>query len=79
MLRVNNDSPAEAAGMQPGDRIERIDGAQVQSLEQLWKQLWNGGQPEREVTLDIRREGEARRMTLHSVDRMTTLSKAEGI
>ena len=79
VLRVNNDSPAEAAGMQPGDRIERIDGAQVQSLEQLWKQLWNGGQPEREVTLDIRREGEARRMTLHSVDRMTTLSKAEGI
>ncbi|NML13974.1 serine protease [Azohydromonas sp. G-1-1-14] len=79
VLRVNDDSPAEEAGVQPGDRIERIDGAQVQSLEQLWKQLWNGGQPERVITLDIRREGEPHRLTLHSVDRMTTLSKAEGI
>lgn len=79
VMRVNNDSPAEVAGLQPGDRIERIDGATVQSLEQLWKQLWNGGQAEREVTLDIRREGQPRRLTVHSVDRMTTLSKAEGI
>jgi S1-C subfamily serine protease len=79
VMRVSNDSPAEVAGLQPGDRIERIDGTHVQSLEQLWKHLWNGGQPEREVTLDIRRDGEPRRLTVHSVDRMTTLSKAEGI
>ncbi|WP_298231960.1 S1C family serine protease [uncultured Azohydromonas sp.] len=79
VLRVNSESPAEVAGLQPGDRIERIDGASVQSLEQLWKQLWSGGQAEREVTLDVRRDGQPRRFTVHSVDRMTTLSKAEGI
>lgn len=79
VLRVSDDSPAADAGLQPGDRIERIDGAAVQSLEQLWKQLWNGGQPERTVTLDIQRDGETRSLQVHSVDRMTTLSKAEGI
>lgn len=79
VLRVSDDSPAADAGLQPGDRIERIDGTAVQSLEQLWKQLWNGGQPERTVTLDIQRDGETRSLQVHSVDRMTTLSKAEGI
>jgi S1-C subfamily serine protease len=79
VLRVSDDSPASDAGLQPGDRIERIDGAAVQSLEQLWKQLWNGGQAERTVTLDIRRDGEPHTLQVHSVDRMTTLSKAEGI
>lgn len=79
VLRVSEDSPADQAGLQPGDRIERIDGAGVASLEQLWKHLWSGGQAEREVRLDIRRDGELQTLTVHSVDRMTTLSKAEGI
>lgn len=79
VLRVSDNSPAEAAGLQPGDRIERIDGLRVDTLEQLWKQLWSGGQPEREVRLDIRRDGQPRTLRVQAVDRMTTLSRAEGI
>jgi serine protease Do len=79
VVRVNGESPAEAAGLQPGDSIVTIDGTRVNTLDSLWKALWNGGQPERDVVLEIRRGNESRRMTLHSVDRMTTLRKAKGI
>ena len=79
VVRVNGDGPAEAAGLQPGDSIVTIDGTAVKTLDSLWKALWNGGLPERDVVLEIRRGDESRRMTLHSVDRMTTLRKAKGI
>jgi S1-C subfamily serine protease len=78
VVRVNGESPAEAAGLQPGDSIVMIDGTQVSTLDALWKALWIG-EAERDVVLDIRRAGESRRMTLHSVDRMSTLRKAKGI
>ena len=79
VVRVSGESPAEAAGLQPGDSIMTIDGTRVNTLDSLWKALWNGGLPERDVVLEIRRGDESRRMTLHSVDRMTTLRKAKGI
>jgi S1-C subfamily serine protease len=79
VLRVSTDSPADVAGLEPGDRIERIDGADVKSLAVLWKTLWSGGLPEREVRLDIVRDGERRTLTVQSVDRMKTLKRAEGI
>ena len=79
VVRVNIDSPAEVAGLEPGDRIVRIDGTEVKALEVLWKTLWAGGAPEREVTLDILRKGQAQTLKLQSVDRMKTLKSAQGI
>jgi S1-C subfamily serine protease len=79
VVRVNSDSPAEVAGLEPGDRIVRIDGTEVKALEVLWKALWAGGAPEREVTLDIVRRGQAQTLKLQSVDRMKTLKSAQGI
>jgi S1-C subfamily serine protease len=79
VARVNDDSPAEVAGLQAGDRIVRIDGTEVRTLDVLWKTLWAGGQPEREVTLEIRRGDETQTLKVYSVDRMTTLSRARGI
>ncbi len=79
VVRVNRDSPAEVAGLEPGDRIVRIDGTEVDALAVLWKTLWAGGAPEREVTLDIERRGQARTLKLQSVDRMKTLKSAQGI
>lgn len=79
VLRVSGDSPAEVAGLQVGDLIERIDGEAVDTLEQLWKRLWSGGQPEREVTLEVRRDGAPQTIRVQSVDRMKTLSRAAGI
>jgi S1-C subfamily serine protease len=79
VVRVNDDSPAEVAGMEPGDRIVRIDGTEVRALEVLWKTLWGGGAPEREVTLEIVRGGQPQTLKLQSVDRMKTLRSAQGI
>ncbi len=79
VLRVNDDSPADVAGLQPGDRILRLDGAAVAGLAQLYKTLWAGGAPERAVTLEILREGRPQTVTVQTVDRAKTLRRAEGV
>ena len=79
VLRVNDDSPADVAGLQVGDRVARIDGTEVTSLSQLWKALWAGGAPERAVTLEILRDGRPQTLVVQSVDRAKTLRRAEGI
>jgi len=78
VVRVSDDSPADAAGVRPGDRIVRIDGTEVRSLEVLWKTLWAGA-PERDVTLEVRRADGTHTLTLRSVDRMSTLRRARGV
>jgi S1-C subfamily serine protease len=79
VVRVNTNSPAERAGVRPGDRILRIDGNEVSELSALWKLLWQGGQAERVVTLDIRRGDEAKQLRMLTVDRSSTFKRAEGI
>lgn len=78
VVRVTRDSPAERSGLQPGDRILRIDGAEVAGLEALYKRLWRDG-AERTVELVIRRGDETQTLTVHTVDRMDTLRKPQGI
>jgi serine protease Do len=79
VVRVSDDSPADVAGLEAGDRILRIDGTEVRALDQLWKTLWAGGAPERAVRLDIERDNTPQTLTVFSVDRMKTLKRAEGI
>lgn len=78
VVRISRDSPAEAAGLRPGDRILRLDGAEVSNLESLYKALWRAS-AERDVTLDIRRGGEPQRVTVQTTDRTKTLRKPQGI
>ena len=79
VVRVTDDSPADVAGLQVGDRILRIDGTEVAALAKLWQTLWAGGAAEREVTLEIERDAQARTIKVYSVDRAQTLRHAEGI
>ena len=79
IVRVNRDSPAEAAGLLPGDKILRVDGAEVSGLESFYKTLWRGDQAEREVRVDIERRGLEQTLNVMTLDRMTTLSKPQGI
>ena len=79
VIRVSRDSPAEAAGLQPGDHIARIDGASVNALKPFYQALWRGSSAEREVTLEVRRGPESRTIKLQSQDRMKTLRQVQGI
>lgn len=79
VTRVTADSPAARAGVRPGDRILRLDGADVGDLAALWKRLWAGPGAEREVTLDLERDGAERRLLLRSVDRASTLRRPAGV
>lgn len=78
ILRVSRAGPAEAAGLRPGDQIVRIDGQQVDSLRTLWLRLWSGGAPERDVALDILRDGRTLRVPLHTVDRQSAIKQPDG-
>lgn len=79
VVRVTADSPAAQGGVRVGDRILRIDGAEVRELATLWKRLWAGATPEREVALDIQRDGGERRLLLRSVDRASQLRRPAGV
>ena len=79
VARITRGSPAEDAGLQPGDRILRIDGETVSDLEGFYRKLWRDAPPERDVTLDITRGEEEQSVKVHSTDRMKTLRRAKGI
>lgn len=79
IVRVNEDSPADVAGLEVGDRIVRIDGEAVDRLDQLWKALWRRPPAEREVMLEIQRGGEARTVKVFAVDRAKTLRRPAGV
>lgn len=79
IVKVNRNSPAEAAGLEPGDLITGIDGTAVAGLEVFYKRLWNGGGPERSVMLEVLRQGERRTIQVNSLDRMRTLRQARSI
>ncbi len=79
VVRVSDDSPADVAGLEAGDRILRIDGVAVTGLELLWKTLWASASPERDVVLDIVRGDKPQTLKVRSVDRAATLRRPQGI
>jgi serine protease Do len=78
VMRVTPASPAEEAGLVPGDLIVAIDGVEVTGLESFYKTLWQRD-PEREVQLQVRRGTTERTSTPHSIDRMKTLQRPAGV
>lgn len=79
VVRVNRDSPAEAAGITPGDVVLAIDGTGVATLEAFYKKLWSRANPDDEVRLTVLKGSEIRQIVLKGVDRMSTIRKPAGI
>jgi serine protease Do len=78
VVRVSEDSPAQAAGVRSGDVVRAIDGQNVSTLESLWKRLWQGA-VEREVTLDVERDAVPVQLKLQSVDRQQAVKRPAGV
>jgi len=79
VVRLAADSPAEAAGVEPEDVIVAVDGVRVGDLASMYRTLWRGDRPDRDVVLEILRDGETLRLQVHAVDRMSTLSRPRGV
>jgi serine protease Do len=79
VVRLSPESPAEAAGLLPQDIIVAVDGVGVADLASMYHALWRGDRPDRDVLLEIRRNDETIRLSVHAIDRMSTLSRPRGV
>jgi S1-C subfamily serine protease len=79
IVRVSRQSPAESAGLRPGDVVLEIDGAKVATLEAFYKQLWAHEQPDDEIELTVLQGADVRKIRLRAIDRMQTMRKPAGI
>ena len=79
VVRVNKDSPADAAGLQPGDVVLAVDGTRVATLEEFYKKVWAHPNPDDEIKLTVLQGADIKNFTLKAVDRMSTMAKPAGI
>jgi S1-C subfamily serine protease len=75
VLRVSEDSPAELAGIEPGDLILSLAGEKVEKLPDFYRRLWSAGAPGVEVTLKVLHGTEVRDVKIRSIDRLEFLRK----
>jgi S1-C subfamily serine protease len=75
VLRVSEDGPAEAAGIEPGDLILSLSGEKVEKLPDFYRRLWSTGAPGVEVTLKVLHGTEVRDVKIRSIDRLEFLRK----
>jgi S1-C subfamily serine protease len=69
VLRVQEDSPAAAAGLKTGDIILGIGGDKVGTLEQFYKRLWSAGKPGAAIRLNVLQGTSVRDIDVRSIDR----------
>jgi serine protease Do len=69
VMRVSDDSPAEEAGITPGDFILAMGGRKLDNLPDFYKRLWSSGAPGVELQLKVLHGTEIRDVTVKSIDR----------
>lgn len=79
VVRVNKESPAQAAGLEAGDFVLAVDDAKVATLEEFYKKLWDRASPEADVRLTVLHGADIKVITLKAVNRMSTMMKPGGI
>jgi S1-C subfamily serine protease len=72
---VYRNCPGDIAGLKPGDVIFELDGRPVGSLADFYRQMWSLGSAGVRVPLAVLRDGELRRLVVHSADRAAFFHK----
>jgi S1-C subfamily serine protease len=78
VMQVNDESPADDAGIEAGDIILSIDGESVASLERFYRALWARG-PGAEVVLTVLHGPIVRQVTVRSIDRTDFMRRKPAI
>jgi S1-C subfamily serine protease len=66
---VADDGPAETADVQVGDIIEKVNGAPVATLAEMFRRVWSVGPAGADIPVTVIREGERLDLTVSSVAR----------
>ena len=79
IVRVSKESPAQKAGLAPGDLVLAVDGKRVATLEEFYKKLWDRARPDADVSLTVLQGADIKTIVLKPVDRMNTMRRPAGI
>ncbi|WP_162914669.1 S1C family serine protease [Desertibaculum subflavum] len=69
VVRVTPDSPAEKAGIEPGDVIVQVGGRAVGSVPDLYRRLWASGEAGVTIELEVVRRGAPQGIRVESASR----------
>jgi serine protease Do len=79
VIQVNDESPADVAGIVAGDIILSVDGQPVHNLEKFYGALWQRGAPGVDVNLTVLHGPNVRQVTVRSIDRQEFVRIKPGI
>src|SRR5260221_13805140 len=80
VMQVSDESPAEKAGVMPGDIILAVNGESVDSLENFYGKLWgHNARPGNDVRLAVLHGVKLKEVTVRSIDRREFMRHKPGI
>jgi S1-C subfamily serine protease len=79
VMQVNEESPADEAGIVAGDIILSVNGRPVESLETFYSTLWGHGGPGVDVSLTVLHGVSVRQVVVRSIDRQEFMRRKPGV
>jgi S1-C subfamily serine protease len=69
VTRVSPDSPADRAGLAPGDVILGVGKAHVGTQSEFYRHVWSSGRAGDDITLEVQQGIDVRQVTVRSIER----------
>jgi serine protease Do len=79
VMQVNEESPADLAGIEAGDIILSINGQPVENLERFYRTLWAGSRAGTDVVLTVLHGPNVKQVTVRSIERQEFMRHKPGV